>query len=217
MLCAQADKCLREYYFNPVKRHKYLWFKDNCGFLMECHVPYLICLVYLTMYIHCKCYLRFKKVWNDYYRWCLGEIGVLTLNKQLSDFVVLKYCIIHLPCYSLTVNKSQFISGNCIQLNWQPVIMESHGRMILTGKTLVFGENPIPVSLLPSQIPHGLFWARTRASDRPETNRLSHDTSDLFIITVIILNNSLVFTLKLTPTLHYLWQSKYCFPRFCRS
>jgi hypothetical protein len=54
--------------------------------------------------------------------------------------------------------------------------MESHGGMILTGKTEGLGENPAPVPLCPPQIPHGLNRERIRAGDRSVTNRLSHDT-----------------------------------------
>jgi len=34
--------------------------------------------------------------------------------------------------------------------------MNTIGRMILTGKGEVTGENPLPVPLCPTQIPHGL-------------------------------------------------------------
>jgi hypothetical protein len=38
------------------------------------------------------------------------------------------------------------------------------GMMILIGNTQELGENPVPVSLYPPQIPHELIRARTRAS-----------------------------------------------------
>jgi hypothetical protein len=38
-----------------------------------------------------------------------------------------------------------------VEWNWQ-------------GKTEVFGEKPVPLSLCPPQIPHGLTWDRTQAS-----------------------------------------------------
>jgi hypothetical protein len=36
--------------------------------------------------------------------------------------------------------------------------MESHGGMILMRETEEIEEKPIPVSLCPPQIPHGLTW-----------------------------------------------------------
>jgi hypothetical protein len=42
--------------------------------------------------------------------------------------------------------------------------MENDGGMILTGETEELGEKPVPVSLCPPQIPHGLTRARTRDS-----------------------------------------------------
>jgi len=36
--------------------------------------------------------------------------------------------------------------------------MNTNGRMILTGKAEVTGEEPAPVPLYPPQIPHGLPW-----------------------------------------------------------
>jgi hypothetical protein len=38
-----------------------------------------------------------------------------------------------------------------VEWNWQ-------------GKTEELGEKPVPVTLSPPQIPHGLIWDRTRAS-----------------------------------------------------
>jgi hypothetical protein len=54
--------------------------------------------------------------------------------------------------------------------------MESHGGVILTGKTEEHGERPVPVPPCPPQIPHGLTRARHRASAErgPVTVLLSH-------------------------------------------
>jgi hypothetical protein len=41
--------------------------------------------------------------------------------------------------------------------------MDRHGGMILTGETLEIGEKPVPASLCPLQIAHGLTQARTRS------------------------------------------------------
>jgi hypothetical protein len=43
-------------------------------------------------------------------------------------------------------------------------VLEKDGGMILAGETEELGEKPVPVPLCPPQIPHGLTWARTRAS-----------------------------------------------------
>jgi hypothetical protein len=42
--------------------------------------------------------------------------------------------------------------------------VDSHGGMIFTGETYELIENPVPVPVCPSQIPHGLTRERTRAS-----------------------------------------------------
>jgi hypothetical protein len=42
--------------------------------------------------------------------------------------------------------------------------MEIHGAMALTGETEELVEKPVPLSLCPPQIPHGLIRARTRDS-----------------------------------------------------
>jgi hypothetical protein len=42
--------------------------------------------------------------------------------------------------------------------------MESHGGMLLTGKTDELGVKPVPVQHCPPPIPHGLIRVRTRAS-----------------------------------------------------
>jgi hypothetical protein len=42
--------------------------------------------------------------------------------------------------------------------------LESDGGMILTGETEELGEKPVPVSLCPPQITHGLTRTRTRDS-----------------------------------------------------
>jgi hypothetical protein len=51
----------------------------------------------------------------------------------------------------------------CSSPKWS-MSMESHGGMILTGKTEELGEKPVPVPLCPPQIQHGPTRARTRAS-----------------------------------------------------
>jgi hypothetical protein len=43
--------------------------------------------------------------------------------------------------------------------------MESHGGMILKGKTEGLGEKSLPVKLSPSETPYGLTRARTQASN----------------------------------------------------
>jgi hypothetical protein len=43
-------------------------------------------------------------------------------------------------------------------------IIWSSGGMILTTKNLRTRRKPVPVPLCPPQVPHGLTWARTRAS-----------------------------------------------------
>jgi len=40
----------------------------------------------------------------------------------------------------------------------------SIGGMILTGKNKVLEEKPVPVSICPPQIQHGLAWGRTQDS-----------------------------------------------------
>ena len=45
--------------------------------------------------------------------------------------------------------------------------MNTIGRMILTGKAEVTGENPVPLPLCPTQIPHGVLQ-----DQRSKTNRL---------------------------------------------
>jgi hypothetical protein len=63
---------------------------------------------------------------------------------------------------------------------------------ILTGKTEELGDKPVPVPLYPPQIPHGLTWARTRASAvrsrrlttwamaRPLSHLLGHQLEPLY-------------------------------------
>jgi hypothetical protein len=58
-----------------------------------------------------------------------------------------------MPAYVSMVNIPQMIWvwRATVELYWQ-------------GKTEELGEKPVPVPLCPPQIPHGLTWARTRAS-----------------------------------------------------
>jgi hypothetical protein len=51
--------------------------------------------------------------------------------------------------------------------------------MKLTGENRELGEKPVPVSLCPPQISHGLTRDRTPGlrGERPATNRLSHGTA----------------------------------------
>jgi hypothetical protein len=46
----------------------------------------------------------------------------------------------------------------------QMMSLKSDGGMILTGETEELGEKPVPVTLCPPQIPHGLTQAQTWAS-----------------------------------------------------
>jgi hypothetical protein len=62
------------------------------------------------------------------------------------------------------------------------VSIESHGRVILTGKTEKLWPKPVPVPLCLPQI----SWTDPGANpglcgEKPATNRLSHDRSDLLL------------------------------------
>jgi len=60
--------------------------------------------------------------------------------------------------------------------------------MILTGKTDVLGEKPVPVTLCPPQIPQGVAWNRKQAS--AVTDRRITDGVTVGIMFIVCLENA---------------------------
>jgi len=66
--------------------------------------------------------------------------------------------------------------------------------MILTGKTDVLGEKPVPVVIYPSKIPQGMAWNRKQAS--AETDRRITDGVTVGTMFIFRLENAFRFKLR---------------------